>query len=177
MIERIKNPAKRPVGLDGIKAHLRLDHAIEDDYLLGLIDAATDMVERFLNRSLITQQWRLTVSHPFRPIKSVDLLYPPLQNVDQVVGIFVNDEKIPLEKKCIETKNSVPKLHLESSSLAVEVTYTAGFGDSAKDIPESIKQAIKLQVAEFYENRDLRAVPGNTMIRTLLVPFQVKRLV
>lgn len=35
----------------------------------------------------------------------------------------------------------------------VRVRYLAGYGDTAADVPDDIRQAIKVQVAEWYENR------------------------
>lgn len=43
---------------------------------------------------------------------------------------------------------------------AVNVTYTAGYGDTADTVPLAIKQALKILVSHFYENRE-PSVAGN----------------
>lgn len=42
---------------------------------------------------------------------------------------------------------------------AVNITYTAGYGDQPAQVPIAIKQAIKILVSHFYENRE-PAAPG-----------------
>jgi len=48
MLTRIKTLDILPVGLTEVKAHLRLDHAHEDEYLRPLILAAVSFVEEYL---------------------------------------------------------------------------------------------------------------------------------
>ena len=48
---------------------------------------------------------------------------------------------------------------------AVNITYTAGYGDPASATPIAIKQAIKILVSHFYENRE----PTNPGIATPVI--------
>ena len=63
---------------------------------------------------------------------------------------------------------------------AYEITYVAGYGSSASDVPTPIKHAIKLLVAHLYENREAvtsdstNAIPYT--IAGILDPYKVKRL-
>jgi uncharacterized phiE125 gp8 family phage protein len=55
-------PAEPPVGLDEVKAHLRVDFEDDDDLIEGLIDAATAHLDGFagiLGRAMVTQTWTL----------------------------------------------------------------------------------------------------------------------
>lgn len=52
-------PARLPVTLADVKAHLRITGTDEDGLLYGLIMGATDMAERFCNRRLVRQTWKL----------------------------------------------------------------------------------------------------------------------
>ena len=54
-------PAGPPVGLDAVKAALRLDddQTLEDALVAGLVRAATEACEAFTGRALITQTWTL----------------------------------------------------------------------------------------------------------------------
>ena len=58
---RTVTAAVEPVTLAEVKAHLRLDHASEDELLGGLIRAAREEVERATGLALIDQDWRLVI--------------------------------------------------------------------------------------------------------------------
>lgn len=59
-LNRTEAPRKLPVKLDIVKEYLRIDGTFEDTLLNSLIKAATTSVENHLNRSLITQEYKLT---------------------------------------------------------------------------------------------------------------------
>jgi hypothetical protein len=56
---------------------------------------------------------------------------------------------------------------------AITARYTCGYGPAATDVPEPIRTAIKLMVAELYENREMSATQAyecNPLYRALLAP-------
>jgi hypothetical protein len=59
MLTVLKPAEIEVVSLVEVKAHLRLDHSFEDDYLLMVIQAATQSVETYLGKSLISRTWQL----------------------------------------------------------------------------------------------------------------------
>lgn len=60
-LTRTTAPAGPPVGLDEVKAALRLDddQVLEDALIAGLLRSATSACEAFTGRALITQTWTL----------------------------------------------------------------------------------------------------------------------
>lgn len=58
-LEEISPPATKCVSVVELKAHLRITHADEDAYLDVLIDVATNSVERYLSRRIVSQQVRM----------------------------------------------------------------------------------------------------------------------
>jgi len=106
MLTRIKTLEILPVGLSEVKAHLRLDHAHEDEYLRPLVQAAVGFVEEYLGRSLLTQTWRLVCEKekPYPPqlsvvtgdVCSVSLPYPPLRAILGVNRLMRGGEKQPI---------------------------------------------------------------------------------
>jgi uncharacterized phiE125 gp8 family phage protein len=63
----------------------------------------------------------------------------------------------------------------------IEVAFTAGFGADASDVPATIRHALLLLVAHWYENREpveigtgVNAVPA--MVSDLLAPYRRRRL-
>ena len=63
----------------------------------------------------------------------------------------------------------------------VKITFTAGYGDAAGDVPEPLRQALLLLVAHWYERRE-PVVLGETAIQvpetvqSLLLPYRRVRL-
>lgn len=58
-LEQITAPAALPIDLTILKTHLRITHAAEDTYLNWLIETATDTVEQYLSRKLISRNVRM----------------------------------------------------------------------------------------------------------------------
>lgn len=60
-LRRITEPAENPISRDEAKLHLRVTDDNEDTLIDALIISATQEVEKILRRSLISQQWRLSL--------------------------------------------------------------------------------------------------------------------
>ena len=63
----------------------------------------------------------------------------------------------------------------------IELDVTVGYGDAAADMPEPLRQAIRLLVAHWYENRGLvtTGVDYSTLpqsIAALIAPYRVLSL-
>lgn len=57
----ITPPAQEPVTLSEAKAHLRLETALDDDYITALIQSARQYTEQICWRGLVTQTWELVL--------------------------------------------------------------------------------------------------------------------
>jgi len=60
-LRRITEPSENPISRDEAKLHLRVTDDNEDTLIDALIASATQEVEKILRRSLISQQWRLSL--------------------------------------------------------------------------------------------------------------------
>jgi uncharacterized phiE125 gp8 family phage protein len=186
MLTRLKTQEILPVGLTEVKAHLRLDHAHEDEYLRPLIQAAVGFVEEYLGRSLLSQVWRLVweKERPYPPhlstqeedVCTVSLPYPPLRAIVSVNRLMSTGDRQSIRRHRLEMNHQVPRLVFASIPEAVEIDYEAGYGDRPSDIPPVIRQAILLSVADFYEYRNSDAMPRNTLAREILETYRVMRL-
>ncbi len=63
----------------------------------------------------------------------------------------------------------------------IEIDVTVGYGDAGTDVPEPLRQAIRLLVAHWYENRGLIAVGHEVAIlpqtvAALIAPYRVLAL-
>jgi hypothetical protein len=55
----MSSPAEYPTTLAKVKAHIRKTDSLEDDYITDLIAVATDVVERYISRKLITRSLQM----------------------------------------------------------------------------------------------------------------------
>lgn len=186
ILKRTVKPAISPVTLAESKADLRVQHAAEDALIESLIAAATDAMDvpnGAVNKALITQTWTLSVRHPDRlwrvylpitPVQSItSITYYDTDNVQQ--SLVVDDFHLYGDE---DWAYIVPKENKEWPSVykrldAITVTFVAGFGSATNDVPESIRQAIRLTVAHWYEHRT--AVVTGTI--TAEVPLSVQMLI
>lgn len=173
-------PGVDAVTLDEVKEHLRIDGEDEDGLIAGLIRAAA---ERFdgrdgaLGRCLIKQSWKLTLDR-FPQLIYIPLL--PCQTVDLITYVDASGDSQTLSEDAYQVaglgsidcamiqpayQSDWPKTRpvLE----AVSVHFTAGYGESAGDVPEPIRTAIKMRVAHLYENRESTIIED----RSYIVPY------
>jgi uncharacterized phiE125 gp8 family phage protein len=65
------------------------------------------------------------------------------------------------------------------STAGIELDVTAGYGDTAVDIPEPLRQAIRLLLAHWYENRAIVAEGSTALpasVEALIAPYRVLSL-
>jgi uncharacterized phiE125 gp8 family phage protein len=175
-------PAIEPVTLDEAKAHLKVD-TTDDDALIGtLICAARSKAEWNTGRAFITQGW--TLAADCWPQDNVfELPFPPLQSVGSVTAYALDDTATVLDPSTWQADtvsaparlalktNASPPVNLRALN-AIEIVFTAGYGDSESDVPALIREAILEIVADMYVNRgDTDEIPLAAM--ALLAPYRI----
>ncbi|MCB1549189.1 MAG: head-tail connector protein [Hyphomicrobiaceae bacterium] len=184
-------PLLEPVSLAEAKAHLRIDTDDEDIFLASLVTTSRLHVEVVLSAALITQTWTLVrdawpqgriLALPLRPLRGVTSI-----SVRDGAGLL---HPAPLSEFIVDTTAVVPRIvrKLGTSWPApglpangIEIVFTAGYGDTAADVPAPIRQALLLLVAHWYEHRDPSEVGSETarvpsMITELLAPYTTRQL-
>ena len=166
-------PALEPLTLDEAKAYLRVEHGDDDETIAALIAAARLHVEAQTRRALIAQTWRLTVDA--WPESGRIIVRPaPLQSL---AAARVYD--ISNVAHALDLQNFVPDLAASALVFApwavaqperalsgIEIDVVCGYGDDALAVPEALRQAIRILVAHWYENRGL-VVPGAMSLAAL----------
>lgn len=185
MLQLIDQTGGSPVTLEMVKAHLRLDHSEEDEYLLGVIEMAVQRVEAYLEKALLTRRYRyvwqrspesmnLLSKQALRP-QHIPLKMGPVREIASVLALKEGGEKKKI-RYMVDWRGTFPTLLIGQDHQAVEVTYEAGYGVRPFEIPAPIRQAILETVAEFYDNRGGGEVPSNRHIKELLQPYKCERL-
>ncbi|MCK9917797.1 head-tail connector protein [Microbacteriaceae bacterium K1510] len=181
-------PAAEPLTLDEARAFLRVEHH-DDDALIGaLIAGARLHVEAQTRRALITQVWRLALD-AWPESGRIDVRPAPLQ---AVTAARVFDEAG--NAVALDLQSFVPALAASVIAFVpwavpapgrliagIEFDVRVGYGDTPSAVPEPLRQAMRLLVAHWYENRTPVAVGHETAVlseavRALVAPYRMLSL-
>ena len=157
-------PALEPLSLAEAKAHLRIDHSLEDALIQSLIITSRLHIEAALGLALITQSWSFFADRwpkaqrlvmPVRPIQAVASVR--LWNIDGTSitlppsAFFLDGQGLPAR---LVWQGTGPLTDPQRTVNGIEVAFTAGFGAAPSDVPATIRHALLLLVAHWYENRE-----------------------
>ena len=162
-------PTVEPVTVAELKTFARIDGSDEDTLLSGFIVAARQACEKYLGRALLQQTIDLKMD--YWPGEVVELPLPPLLSITKVATLSEADveteysssyyytitEAIP-GKLVIKQGVSLPT-NTDRDYGGYLIRYTAGYGTAATDVPQSIRDAVKLWATDIYENRVVRSTP------------------
>jgi uncharacterized phiE125 gp8 family phage protein len=184
----LTGPAVEPLELDDVKAHLRLDGADEDGLLSGLISTSRMHVEAALGLALISQTWRWQADcWPSTGV--VELMTRPLQSVTQIAvraedgtPAIVDAADYVVHRasgRVAPRGNGWPEPGLRMAG--IEIEFVAGYGNDGADVPEPIRQALRLLVAHWYEVRNpvhigAMATRVPDTVSELLMPYKARRI-
>ncbi len=175
-----------PVSLADMKLHLKVesDETKDDTLITTLISAATTYCQEFQHRSYVTQT-RILYFDEFPLMFSVP--YPPLISVTSIQYVDTDGDTQTLDsgEYRVDTGNQPGRITEAYNSTwpatravtnAVILTYSAGYG-AASDVPDTVKAAIKLLVAHWYENREAAiAGPSQRIEIVPVLPLAVESL-
>lgn len=185
----IAPPALEPVGLDEVKAHLRLTGDDDDDLVAALVTAARIHVETAVRRVLIDQTWRI-FRDDWPPSGLAELSVGPVRSVSAITVYDADGEPHALAATAwiLDAASSPARLRLLGTGPSpgrpingIEIDVVAGYGASGLAVPQPLKLAIVMLVARWFENRDGAAygvVPAAiaSEFEALVAPFRVMRL-
>ena len=165
-LTRATQPVVEPVSLAEAKLHLRVDIEDDDAYIVGLISAAREWVESYLDRSLVYTQWTMRLDRfPYE----IELPRPPMAMAGTHTATAITYTLEGGSTATLATteyrvdRHSTPGVmrtnyagtwpsHLYDRN-SVSVTWWAGYGEDGTKVPRVIRNAILLLVAHWYENR------------------------
>lgn len=173
-ITEISVSSTEPVSTATAKEHLRVDISDDDTLIGSLITAAREYCEKYCNRSFVQHTYRADLPGFY---EAVVLPYGPIQSISSVKYY---DTSSPSTLQTLSTnvyrlfKDTVYRAHGESWEPvyvrrdAVQITYVTGWKDTSSPqgtgavVPEAVKSAMLMIVADLYENREAQ-VTGMTI--------------
>lgn len=160
-------PADEPVTVAELRAQCRIDADIadEDTQLLLYITAARQAVEQETGRQLLRATYQYGTSGFPSGQNDVILPMPPLLRVVSVqyVDSAGATQTMPTTDYVADTLSLPGAVSLayglswpstREQRNAVTITYQAGYGDDAEQVPQPLKMAVLLWAATLYEQRE-----------------------
>lgn len=182
-------PATTAISLAEAKAFLRVDSDYDDDdsYITSLIGVATNVVEQFTRRRLITQTYNIYYDEfpPFMDLQVGNVAsvthvkYYDTDNTLQTLNTSEYDVDIRVKPGRIyqAEDGNFPSTYERANSVEVEFVV----GSAASDVEDAIKQAMYIVIGRYYENRQ-DVVTGTIaselplMVDHLLTPYRLLEL-
>jgi uncharacterized phiE125 gp8 family phage protein len=197
----ITPPAEEPVDLDLVRRHCRVDADYDDDLLAVYQTAAREWAEGYLNRALITQELRYTITNSPPPTasplvpqslivfplnwpplirKPINLPRAPCTKVIEVAwgpvdDLAVADEDLYTVNLGVEPAQVMiqPSLVPMIPAMSVRFDFAAGYGDTGVAVPMPIRSAILLLTAFLYEGRGDVNSEGPDAAWSLMTPYRL----
>lgn len=169
-------PAAEPITLAEARLHMRIqtDYTAEDSLIEdALIPAARQYCETVTGRQFITATWVMKMDE--FPLV-IWLPRPPAITVTSITYLDTagDSQTVTAANYTLDTyalKGRITEAYGEvwpstqSVANAVTVTYTAGYGAAATAVPETLKAAVLMVVADLYEHRLMQhELPGRMEI-------------
>ena len=193
MLTLITAPTVKPLTVADVSAQVRYDVTPESALIETYISAVTAKAEVALRRQLLTATWNLTLdafpsASTRNPFAAIYIPLPPLQTVLSVKYLSPLNTLITLDPSLYAVAMTTPGLIIPVYGQtwpdtlrfhgAVQIQFTAGYGNTADKVPECIKAWCMLNVASLYENREsqnvaegrLTEIDLTTMADSLLDP-------
>lgn len=158
----LEGPLLEPVTIAEARKQCELGTSTaHDDHLELLIQAAREQWEHDTDSCVITQVWSVTLDR-FRGIE-IELPKRPIAEIADVQYYDSNNVLTALDDAVFSFDAAARKLHLNSQQSwpdiydrwdAVIVTFVCGV-DTAAEVPAIQKQAIRLLIGHYFENRDM----------------------
>lgn len=163
---RTAAPTTPLLTLDEVRVHVRVDEdETELAYLGSLVAVATDYIENRRSEALLDQQWTMTLDHFPGFSGGLRIPRPPLRSITSIQYVDTQGATQTLDSSLYRVLQGSRAAEVHPiygttwpSTLpdpgVVTVVFRAGYGTTPADVPEGLKQAAKILVATWFEQRE-----------------------
>ena len=182
-------PAIEPVTLDEARNHLKIDSSEDNSLISALITTARQLAEKETKRAFITQTWEMYLDEVGNEI---EIPKPPLQDVTSIKAIAADGTETVVDVTTYyvdKAENSPGRVKLKSGYswpthrgfASFIIRLVCGYGDTATDVPEPLRQGILQLIAYLYENRGAEKVttlypPIPESIKAMFWPYKILKI-
>ena len=201
-ISVITDTTTEPLTTAYVRDYLRVDDTIDNTIIDNLIKSARILTENYTGRTLCNKTLKLSVDFvneldhdlwegmrvapdlalkqnyitlPQSPVSSITHIkyYDDSDNATTYASTkyYLDSVRVPARVVLRNGEQWPTGLRVANG---IEITYVAGFGANATDVPEAMRLAVSQLVAYLYDNRgdmDAMAVPPSVM--PLLQPYRI----
>lgn len=170
-VQRMTQPTCEPVSLEKAKDALRIPRAqsVDDDYITGLISAARECAEQFIDRPICEANFVIAYSHI--NASRFSLGYP----ASEVTAVTYRDENGDEQEASFTYDQGLNELFFTRQIVGAGLKVSIKSGQK-KDFPESLKHAILMIIADLYTGR-ASAEFTNKAAQMMLMPFKNRPIV
>ena len=166
-ITTVNDSTGSAIDLEEVKNHLRLEvgETNQDDYLVNLIKIAQQNVEDLTNRALTRRTLKVYLDEwpdecfslpypPFSTATAPTILYKDADSSSLTLGstAYVCDSVSEPGRICLDYDEDWPTNTLHNVN-PISVQYLCGYNGST-GVPSNLKQAMLVDIADMYENRE-----------------------
>ncbi len=181
-------PSAEPWSVAEAKNFLRVEHDDDDAVIAALIAAGRGHVEALSRRALLVQRWRFVLD-AWPKNGRLDPRMGPLRSViaARVFDAAGSAHSIDVATFVVDIAANIIASPFWAMPIpgrltaGIELDVELGYGALASDVPDALRQAIRMLVAHWYENRGLAAIGGNVAmlpagLGALVAPYRMLSL-
>jgi uncharacterized phiE125 gp8 family phage protein len=189
-MKRTTDAATEPVTQAEAQLWCKQDDDTDDAIFDSLIIGARRWVENWTGRALIDQTWTQIIDWRFPRI--ITLPYPPLSSITSLAytDSAGDSQTLTEDTDFIASTNQVKPILYEAWTKswpsvrpireAITVTYVAGYGAAAANVPDDFKIAMRQLILYWYDNRSPVAIGTiskelELVLKSILSPYKVHR--
>ena len=179
-VQLVTAPVRQPISISECKEQMRIEHSDDDILINRFIDTATRFVDvtGALGKAMITQTWGEWIApNPtvfylsLGPVQSVSAIkYYDADNLLQTDTLSNYHVLGTSGRMLISPKTGFNWPTTFQRDDAIKIEYVIGYGNAPTDIPETIRHALFMLVAHYYENREPELI--GTISKTLPFGFE-----
>lgn len=161
-------PTVEPVSLEEAKDHLRVDSADDNVLITSLITTARRFIESQTGKALIDQTWELRLD---KAGETVLIPKAPLSVVSKIEVISESGVTTEVSSSLYDSDtpdDSPGRVKLKEGCTWPDhrgfdsfiVTFIAGYGAAATDVPDELKQGMLQLIGHYYDGRQGEELPS-----------------
>jgi uncharacterized phiE125 gp8 family phage protein len=149
--------------LHDAKQHLRVDHSEDDAAIVDLIKAAHEYLQALTELTFTTTSYR-SIMQSWPNDVAITLAHPPVSAVTSFAYYDEDDASQTFTSYLLKSDGNVrSRILLDQDTSwpniydrhdAITIDYTAGIGADASALPATVRHAMRLLVAHWYDNRE-----------------------